>query len=159
MKILLSSTMILDDNYLVHHGVQGMKWGVRKQKPSSGSSKKKKVKKSSKIVSKFKKQRSEKMKEKARIKKNTATTKKSVKAMTDTELKNVINRLEMEKRYRSLRAEEITPGRKFVGEVLRTSGKTLAVQTLNYVGGKGINKLFDDEVVRINKQNNKKKAA
>ena len=71
-----------DYDYIIHYGIPGMKWGVRKSK-SSGSSKKSKKKN---YHDDYKK----------------AHDKKSVKYMSDQELRDRNNRLNAEKQYNQL---------------------------------------------------------
>lgn len=94
---------------LQHHGVPGMKWGVRRYQSKSG-----------KLTPLGRKRYSAEGKEKAEIKATAKTntssssSQKSVKDMTNEELKSVINRLEMEKRYRELNPQKVSLGKQFV---------------------------------------------
>lgn len=128
-------------DYLVHYGVLGMKWGRRKSKPSK-SSKSSTTKSSSTAKKSTTKKKSSK--------------KVNIKELSDSELQKKINRLQMEKRYRDLKSSEISAGRKLVGDILMSSGKTVGVQVTTYAAGKLINKVMKDEVV---KTGSKKKAS
>lgn len=66
----------MEDNYLIHHGVKGMKWGVRRKDPTAagGSSKKKKK----------------------------ISPAEEAKSMSNEELRNKNRRLQLEKRYSEL---------------------------------------------------------
>ena len=81
----------MDDNILTHYGVLGMKWGVRRtpaqlgRKKSSGGDKEE-IKKAG---------------GKGKVSSGNSG-RKAVKDMTDAELKELISRLELEKRYRDL---------------------------------------------------------
>ena len=135
------------EDYLCHHGVKGMKWGVRKKRKDSSSSfisgriGSRKTNQNKKSTSKV-------------VKKKT-----SIKNLSDQELQAKVRRLQLEKQYRDLKRDEVSAGRKIVGEILKTSGKTLGVQVVNHVGGKAINKAFGAEVVNIGKKKKKDKAA
>lgn len=87
----------LSEDFLAHYGVLGMKWG--KRKGSSGSS----IKSSKK-------------------------SKKNPKASTlsDAELRQRINRLQMEKQYKQLTTKDRSTASKFVGDVVRESAKQTA---------------------------------
>lgn len=138
----------MNEDYLCHYGVLGMKWGRRKQRP-----------KSSTISSR----RAEKKAEKQRIKEARNELKKPkkktrIKDLSDQELQSKINRLQMEKRYRDLKKDEVSAGRKLLGDILMTSGKTVGVQVVTYVAGKAVNKAFNDNnVVKLHKEDEKKK--
>ena len=139
-----------DSEELFHYGVLGMRWGVRRSKAqlarARGSSKK------SLFFSKKKKNKN------IKETKPESATKKTVKDMTDDELRKEIGRLELEKRYKDLSGpteqKKIFNGKQFVKEVLETSGKNLATQVVNEMGAKAINKAFGYEAVY---SNNKKK--
>lgn len=140
----------MDVNYLCHYGVLGMKWGVRKDRSrsSSGSSKSKRLKKTSKITGVVGSKTSKSNKKK----------KTNIKKLSDQALQNKVRRLQLEKQYRDLKKDEVSDGRKILGEILKTSGKTLGIQVSNYLGGKIINSLFGDEVIKnVGKKKNKKK--
>lgn len=133
------------EDYLCHHGVKGMKWGVRKdrKKTSVIPRKKKTIKKNQNGIKKA-------------ISSKKKTT--SIKKLSDQELQNKVRRLQLEKQYRDLKRDEVSAGRKILGEILKTSGRTLGIQVANYVGGKAINKAFNDEVVKnLGKKKEKKK--
>lgn len=98
--------MTQPSNELYHHGILGQKWGVRRTeaqlaKSSKGTTSSKKV--SAKEVERNK-----------------------VKSMSDTELRQRINRIQMEKQYKNLTSTEISSGKRFVNDVISQSGKKVA---------------------------------
>lgn len=133
------------EDYLCHHGVKGMKWGVRKDRRGTSFTSR---------LTRKKTQNQNKVSNKQTSKK---TTKVSIKKLSDAELQSKIRRLQLEKQYRDLKKDEVSPGRKLVGEILKTSGKTLGVQVANHVGGTAINKAFGAEVVNVGKKKKKEK--
>lgn len=56
-----------------------------------------------------------------------AMSKIDVTTMSDTELRNRINRMNMERQYKQLKAEQITTGRDRVSSMLGTAGDLLAI--------------------------------
>lgn len=101
------------ENSLYHHGVKGMKWGVRRTPAQLGhkttSSKKKKIVREVKVHEDHKK----------------AHSKKSIKEMSDQELRERLNRLQMEQNYRKLDTNTVKKGRSYINSALKTA-KTVA---------------------------------
>lgn len=85
---------------LKHVGVLGMKWGRRKAKTSGPSS----------------------------SDHTTARTlqKKKLNELSNDELKKLTARLQLERQFKDLTKSDISPGSKFVNEVLFSAGKQLA---------------------------------
>ena len=86
-----------DDRYLMHYGVKGMKWGVRKDQNTSRAERQK-LKKEAAI---------EKRRTKALDRRTSARyTYRQRKHLTDAELRSRINRLNMEKQLKDLSMNE-----------------------------------------------------
>jgi hypothetical protein len=87
------------DEFLMHYGVLGMKWGRRKSdiSKSKGSSREKS---------------SEDYKTKVKL------SKKSLKELSDSELKKLNSRLSLEKSYKKLTKKEKSKGKKIVEGIL-----------------------------------------
>ena len=100
----------MNNNELYHYGVPGMRWGVRRSKTQSGRSSKKT------------KQMTADEKKKASMKKDV----KNRRTLSDADLKKKIERIKSEKQLKDLTNEEIAPGKKFVSDVLSSSGKKVA---------------------------------
>lgn len=94
---------------LQHHGIFGMKWGVRRTPEQLA---------------------------RASGKKNSSDD--EVKKMSDSELRSKINRLQMEKQYKQLTSSEISVGRKFVQDVLTNAAKQTATNYVSKYMTKGI---------------------
>lgn len=94
------------DDYLMHHGVKGQKWGVRRYQNYDGT-----------LKSAGKRQYRT---DKGYSKKNTSSNKSSNNAnkpmseMTNKELRQHINRMKLEQEYKNLKQKDITRGREYV---------------------------------------------
>ena len=81
------------ENELYHHGILGMKWGVRRYQNKDGT-----------LTSKGKK--------------HVKAQSKSVKDMSDDELRKKVNRLQMEKQYSDLNNDSTSKGKKWIKRIL-----------------------------------------
>lgn len=114
---------VVRDNELYHYGVRGMRWGVRRTAAQLGRL----VKKG---ASKIKNRISESNEKRKIRKQNEANKGKPVSEMTDDELKQRLNRLDMEKRYsdymKALNPKKESKVKKVVGEILSNGIKTVS---------------------------------
>lgn len=110
-----------DDNELYHHGIKGMKWGIRRTPAQLGH---------------------------RPAKPTTSQRKSEMKKMSDTELRNRINRIQMERQYMQLTAPEVSAGKKFVKDVMVNAAK----QTVTSYVSKYMNKGVEAVIKEINKK-------
>lgn len=110
---------IIINGELYHHGVKGQKWGVRRNRHKSG------------------KKRNKKTKDAAHPSHVRAYSKKA-KSMSDAELRNAINRLQMERQYSTLTKREKSAGQKWVQSLLSESAKEVTKKYLVKYTVKGI---------------------
>lgn len=89
---------------------------------------------------------------------NSSLNKKNtdIKSLSDEELRNKINRLDLENRYNNLMKtfyspEKVHVGKKFVTNVLKRSGQNIAEQTATYILGTAVNKMIGKEIVNPKK--------
>lgn len=142
------------ENYnseLYHHGVKGMKWGVRRARQTTSSPGTRRTKKPDNfIVSSIKKKRRAKELERrkeAAAKARLEASKKKPAELTEKELRDRIARLELEKKYADLMHQTNPPknakGKKFVEDVLTSSAKNIASQTTTLLMGMAANKALE----------------
>ena len=97
------------EEMLEHHGFKGQKWGVRRYQNKDGSRTALGKKRESSPDAKEKETR------KADVKKR--------RTMSDADLKKRVERMKLEKEYKSLVDEDTAPGKKYVSEILSAAGK------------------------------------
>lgn len=138
----------MDNNELMHYGVPGMKWGVRRTPAQLGR------KQTSSSKSLFGKKKS-KPKAKAKSessKKETAPKKKSVKEMSNEELNAAIDRMRLEQTYASLSPQKVSMGKKIAKTILNDVvvpaatdvGRQMVKSTLARAGNKTLSEVFKD---------------
>lgn len=191
----------MSSNELTHHGIKGMRWGVRRYQNEDGSltySGKKRALRMQDRYTKFSKdkkyrdkdgnltysgrKKALRMKERyseltgkqlrgyAVAKNNQSkiikkTKQKRISEMSDDELIERINRLNLEKRYSDLMGSDSkkkqSRGRKFVMDVLENSARNIANQTATYLMGEAVNgtlgKKFGDTKMVNSKKGQKDK--
>ena len=138
----------MENSQLYHHGILGMKWGVRRFQNKDGS-----------LTSDGKRhlEQNSKAKQGNNKKKKGHTTNKgkSINELSDDELRKRINRLELEKRYEALSKKEqkakMFDGKRFVTQVIENSGKVVATQLSTYVMGNMVNKVAQKNIINVKK--------
>lgn len=154
----------MDNNELMHYGVPGMKWGVRRTPAQLGR------KKTSSSKSLFEKKKP-KPKPKAKSessKKETAPKPKSVKEMSDEELSTAISRLQLEQKYKELSPQKVSTGKAITKRILNNIvvpaaedvGRQMVKTALTRAGNKTLSEVFKDfsEADKIYTNNKKKQA-
>lgn len=164
------------ENELMHWGIKGMKWGIRRYQNKDGSltpaGKKRydkemaKLKEEEKIAkNKLKTQAKlnkldEKRKEVEALKSGKIPQKKtkhastpSVKDMSDDELRRVLNRMLMEQQYSKLKPEQVSAGKKFVDKVV----KDVVAPAATEVGKQVLKDAMTKAVKNASSDDNKKK--
>ena len=143
------------DDVLIHYGILGMKWGVRRYQNKDGS-----------LTSAGKKRYGNNDDIKDSPQKNTEEPKKkSVKDMSDEELRREINRMQLEQSYLRMTGQNIEKGKSaveialgkmkesFVSTVAQKSGQILAERLVNSMLGVKDNKDNKDNSSKNNNSN------
>ena len=143
------------EDILVHHGILGMKWGIRRYQNKDGT-----------LTSAGKKRYSNNDDIKDAPQKNTEEPKKkSVKDMSDEELRREVNRMQLEQNYLKMTGQNIEKGKSaaeialgkmkesFVSTVAQKSGQILAERLVNLMLGVKNDKENKDNSSKNNSSN------
>lgn len=167
------------NNELYHYGILGMRWGVRRYQKKDGSLTNSGKKRYNKEMMKLKaEERSIKNKKRTQakidkleakrksveeLKKNSNKKKENpIKELTDTELRDRVNRLQLEKQYKDLSPKQTSLGKAFVKTVVKDVITPVAIdlgkQALKSVVVDKLNKYepFSKEGRNLYTNNNKK---
>lgn len=90
---------------LAHFGVRGMKWGVRKE-PSANT----------------------------KVRRDRAKMSKNRRTMSDSDIKRAVNRMQMEKKLKTLAEEDLVPGKRAVRDFLSKTGTAAATAAAGVAG-------------------------
>lgn len=130
------------DDELTHYGIPGMKWGRRKSRPGL-------TKGRVGPSGKFEKPVGPKKQVQKHVKGKTDLTKKPVEKMSDNELRNRINRMQMEEQYSRLSSQRNVLGRgmKYTTATVATVGTvTSVISAYNSPGGQAVRKAITASV-------------
>ena len=152
----------MDNDELMHYGVPGMKWGVRRTPAQLG---RKKTSSSKSLFGKKKSKAKAKTKSES-SKEETAPKKKSVKEMSDEELNAAIRRMQLEQTYASLSPQKVSTGKAVTKRILNNIivpaaedvGRQMVKTALTRAGNKTLSEVFKDfsEADKIYTNNKKK---
>lgn len=113
----------MENNELVHYGVKGMKWGVRRFQRKDGSltpAGKKRYNDSDNGDNQNRSQNGNQSGGQNRSSSSSGNTsgRRSTSEMSDAELQRVVNRLNLEKRYKELTPATTSMGQRFIKKVM-----------------------------------------
>lgn len=110
----------MENAELTHHGIKGMHWGVRRT-PEQLQRAQGHISTASNIVKEAKNINNSV----SNIRSN--TKKKNLSTMSDQELRDRVNRLNLEQQYTQLSRNKVSKGQQYVRNTLEVAGSTLAI--------------------------------
>lgn len=111
----------MDYKHLEHAGVKGMRWGVRRYQNKDGS-----------LTAAGRKRYSDDYVRAKTLKK------KRLSQLSNAELRDLNNRMQLENQYKSLKKQRVSAGRKFVQDVAYEAAKNTASEYAKKYAKKGI---------------------
>lgn len=159
----------MKNDELKHHGIIGMKWGIRRYQNKDGTLTAAGKKRASRLESQYNDLTGKKLVKSSKNTSESQGTKKKLSDMTDDELKSRINRLQSEKTYldldkqvKALQPEQISRGKKFFKRLSNDvivpaaveSGKRLLADFINKKGREalGLNGDITDPMKDLEKE-------
>ena len=119
------------DNELIHYGILGMKWGIRRFQNKDGTL----------TPAGKKRYRERSTTDKPHEDYKRAHTPKSIKSMSDAELRNRLNRLQMERQYSQLSSSNVSKGREYVQKIIKAGTTVTTVTTTAITLYNNVNKI------------------
>lgn len=120
---------------LYHHGIKGMKWGIRRYQNKDGS-----------LTAAGRKRYSDPSDDSGTESEKVSGSghsskpkKKSLSEMSDEEIREKIKRLELEKRYSELSPKQVNKGKDLAKKILERSTENIGTQLATYAMGAGVN--------------------
>ena len=173
MEIKNDSFDDLVDDFIAHYGVQGMKWGVRKERKTSGRAKRAKARlaklaKSSASATKGAYQRLKKIKHQrdldkvdAKLLNKKRLNRKDISKLSDKELQDAINRENKRSQLASMNEGKLKKFARDLGDVMGSAAKSTATSFLTAKGKDFVDKVmktgkYDPDTILLNTLNRKK---
>lgn len=142
---------------LYHHGILGMKWGVRRYQNADGTLTPAGRRKANKLAKKYAKVTGKKLIVKKRsVQGNEKQKPKTLSEMSDYELQQKINRINLENNYSKLLASQVPKAKKSKGKAFISklgkdvvspaaveAGKSVLTKAFKDIGFKMLNELED----------------